>query len=494
MPPPLEGAGSATETRNSDVITLNSSDEDISKINSQESMDSEHTANAGSSEGHSSTVHQPPTALQKIDKIKYFNLKPDKYNPSNIYVYVEKTNDQNIGRLHPMYVGHILHKKLKLQNILDIKSIGKNRIKVQLKSIVDANNLVNNKLLHTENLRAFIPNHLLEKKGLIRGVDTFFDVSYLKENIECSTPITDIKRTHRRIERDGKTEYIPKQTIIVTFEGNVLPNFVFINKVVCPVESFLGRVTQCFKCLKYGHVANQCRGTNTLCISCGNTKMENHTCKNDQQFCIYCKTKDHISIDKTCPYYANQKTIKRIMIENNISYVEARKMSQSSYSSITSVNRFQVLPSNMEYNSNFPSLPKSQNSNIFSFSQPNPNSVSADHSTHSQTHRIRPGTSGLGNNSSGNKKRKASSPAIQSPPPTPMFPFRFGPSSSLPPNPHKPDYTNSITGNNKLMESLSNYILNILGKINSLEDIKKLDSQIVRNDIEMVFKDTFYNT
>lgn len=75
---------------------------------------------------------------------------------------------------------------------------------------------------------------------MIKGVDTFFDVAYLKENILCSTPISDVKRTHRKIEKNGKTEYIPKQTIIVTFEGNILPNNVYINSVICPVEPFLG--------------------------------------------------------------------------------------------------------------------------------------------------------------------------------------------------------------------------------------------------------------
>ncbi|XP_072403070.1 uncharacterized protein [Diabrotica undecimpunctata] len=61
---------------------------------------------------------------------------------------------------------------LKLSNIKEIKSIGRNRIKILVNSHLDANELVNNKSLKEHNLRAYIPNHLLEVKGLVRDVDT----------------------------------------------------------------------------------------------------------------------------------------------------------------------------------------------------------------------------------------------------------------------------------------------------------------------------------
>lgn len=370
MPTPPGGAGNAVETQDKVVISLDSSSEDdLVNLNNEARKQASLSMDENMSEAQMVKPADTFSKPQEIDKIKYFNLTPDKYNTNNIYVYIEKTNNQNIGRLHPMYVGHIFHKKLKLQNIVDIKSVGKNRIKVQLKSISDANNLVNNSLLNAENLRAYIPNHLLEKKGVIKGVDTFFDVTYLKNNIECSTPISDVKRTHKKIEKEGKTEFVPKQTIIVSFEGNILPNSVIINSVICSVEPFLGRVTQCYNCLKYGHVARQCRGSNTLCIQCGNTKTENHHCDKDQNYCIYCKTNNHISISKNCPYYAKQRTIKKIMVENNVPFLEAKKFADTSYSNIVSENRFQILSNNMEYDTNFPSLTKSQNNSFLTLSQ-----------------------------------------------------------------------------------------------------------------------------
>ena len=246
---------------------------------------------------------------EKKETIKLFNPDSDKYNSNNIYVYIEKTNDQQIGRLHPLLVGHILHKKLCIKNIISIKSSGRNRIKVQVKSTKDANDLVNNRLLPPENLRAFIPNHLLEKKGLIRGVDTYFDNEYLKENIISSSKIFEVQRMQRKVEKDSKTVYVPKQTVILTFDGNYLPNRVEINSVIFNVEPFYGRVTQCFNCLKYGHVSRQCRASNSLCINCGKVKSEDHACLESDAYCIHCKVKGHKSNSRNCTYYEEQKKI-----------------------------------------------------------------------------------------------------------------------------------------------------------------------------------------
>uniref|UniRef100_A0A6P7HB25 Uncharacterized protein LOC114346508 isoform X1 n=1 Tax=Diabrotica virgifera virgifera TaxID=50390 RepID=A0A6P7HB25_DIAVI len=124
-------------------------------------------------------------------EVKLFNINCNSYDFQNCCVYVEKTNDQNISRLHPMVVADILHQKLKINNIKQIKSIGRNRVKVILKSILDANNLVNNSHLKEDNLKAYIPNHLLEIKGLIRDVDTKYNIDYLKKYMSSSSPIID---------------------------------------------------------------------------------------------------------------------------------------------------------------------------------------------------------------------------------------------------------------------------------------------------------------
>ena len=44
------------------------------------------------------------------ENVKVFNLKKHHvYNKCNIHVFIEKTNSENIGRLHPLQAGHLLH-------------------------------------------------------------------------------------------------------------------------------------------------------------------------------------------------------------------------------------------------------------------------------------------------------------------------------------------------------------------------------------------------
>lgn len=66
------------------------------------------------------------STTQTMEKI-YYNVHSDKYSFDNIFKYIEGTNNNNIGKLHSIAIGHILH-KLKIKNIIGIKSIGKNRI------------------------------------------------------------------------------------------------------------------------------------------------------------------------------------------------------------------------------------------------------------------------------------------------------------------------------------------------------------------------------
>lgn len=45
--------------------------------------------------------------------------------------------------LHPMFVGHILHNKLKIQKIENIVRVGRNRIKISVKNLLGTDKLVN---------------------------------------------------------------------------------------------------------------------------------------------------------------------------------------------------------------------------------------------------------------------------------------------------------------------------------------------------------------
>lgn len=434
--------------------------------NDQEMSDSVATKDYGSR----APLIKTPNTMPK----KYFNIYSDKYNIKNIYVMIEGTNLENLGRIHPLRVGHILHKKLMIKNIIETKAMGKNRVRVQLHSLKDANDLVNNTLLEKENLKAFIPNHILEAKGILRGVDTYFDNEYILANIKSSSRIISVNRLEKNIIKDGNTIRVKKQSVIVVFEGNILANEVRIDSVNFPVERFYGRPTQCYKCLRFGHISKQCRSKVKLCISCGEEIDENiqHVCT-AENFCVHCQVRNsHKSTSNICPYFKKQQKIRSIMIDNSLTFKEAEKIHENLFTTVATGNRFDALENNQDMDFHFPPLPKQPNLNKFSFSQP---SARVNPSPKISISSSQPSTS---NKNSLYKKRKTnptSSPDI-------MFPFTFGPPNPLPPNQLK-DHELLEKEKNQLINSLSGYVIRLLENIKTMEDIKNLKLDILKKEM-----------
>ncbi|CAH2013158.1 unnamed protein product [Acanthoscelides obtectus] len=174
---------------------------------------------------------------------KVLNVQKPHLYSDKVYVFIQKRDeDGNLGKIHPMKIGHIFHKTLSIPNIVSISSVGRNRVKIDLKSISDANKLINDDRLIKEDLVAFIPNNLLQRKGIIRNVDTSFDEKYILENVNPSVTVTEVSTFKKKLNIDGGTTFVNRQTVLLSFEGNTLPTHIFINSVACPVEPDVHKV------------------------------------------------------------------------------------------------------------------------------------------------------------------------------------------------------------------------------------------------------------
>ncbi|XP_076396740.1 uncharacterized protein LOC143265934 [Megachile rotundata] len=105
---------------------------------------------------------------------------------------------------------------------------GFQRAEIKFKSAKQANEFVQQCSLDDMGLRAYIPKHLLERKGVIKGFDIDLDPNDLITHSSSPCNIKMVKRLNkRRINKEaGKTEWVPSQTVLLTFEGTTLPNFV----------------------------------------------------------------------------------------------------------------------------------------------------------------------------------------------------------------------------------------------------------------------------
>ncbi|KAJ8965108.1 hypothetical protein NQ314_004332 [Rhamnusium bicolor] len=161
-----------------------------------------------------------------------------------------------------------------------------------------------------------------ERRGIVKGVDTYFREEYLLNEIKLENPnAVNVKRFTRKIvQSDGVEKIVPRQLISVSFLGTSLPNM---------------------KCLRYGHVMQNCKGK-SRCKNCGETHEEFDNCTLIK--CIYCNSNEHISSSKECSEYQNQRKYKETMAKFNVSFKEAKQINKfPDYSKILTQNKFDIL-------------------------------------------------------------------------------------------------------------------------------------------------------
>lgn len=398
-----------------------------------------------------------------------FNNRYKSTDRGPYYVYVEHEN-KNLGRLFPVRIGHYLFNDSTFRNnVVDIKAIGINRVKVIFKSYYLANQLVTSQVIKNNKLVAYIPRFFTQKKGVIRMVDTYFSESFLKSAIQSDVEVIDVKRMNRKtVGPDGETVMIPRQIIIVTFLGSRLPSEVKISLVNFPVEPYIHPVVQCFSCLRFGHTSKMCKGT-ARCKKCGgNHRMID--CDSEETSCIFCNSKDHLAISKNCPEYNKQFSIKKTMATENISFKEAEKIvNNPSYAKITTNNRFAPL-SDLE---SFPFLPKSQYTRD-----------KVDNSTLTAPVVRRPFTQ-----PTQIKKRKSVSSPDRSVPTNSEKKKNVSFSQSILPNPHREDF---IAHKENLIEKISILFITMIKTIIPEQSDENLYSEFkIKEHISSIFGNLF---
>ncbi|XP_028162739.1 uncharacterized protein LOC114354517 [Ostrinia furnacalis] len=189
--------------------------------------------------------------------------------------------------------------------------------------------------------------------GVVRGVPTDWTDDEVKTSISVPIGCGDIlkvRRFKRKVTSNGKTEFVPTETVVLTFDGQVLPKRVFLCYNSLPVNLYIFPTIQCFNCCRYGHVKSQCRST-PRCFRCGQGHSGDR-CTVEESVCCLCSG-PHCATDRKCPEFDRQKGIKETMAKNCLSYGEALKLHPPITKSYASVLMSSPPPSpSIEYNSN----------------------------------------------------------------------------------------------------------------------------------------------
>ena len=160
---------------------------------------------------------------------------------------------------------------------------------------------------------------LNSSKGVIRSRDLEgVSEDEMVENLS-SQGVTSVKRI--QIRRNN--EFIPTNTLILTFNKPLLPQSVKAGYLSIPVEPYIPNPLRCFKCQKFGHGQTTCRNKLT-CARCGQFDHDSKTCKNDI-ICINCKG-NHFAYSRECAQWKIEKRVQQVKVEKHLSFPEARKL------------------------------------------------------------------------------------------------------------------------------------------------------------------------
>ena len=211
----------------------------------------------------------------------------------------------------------------------DIKKLRSGQILVECARKAHADNLLRATSLANVGITASPHRTLNSSKGVIRARD-LKDVDEEEITEELSPQgVTHVKRIS--IKKEGKV--IPTNTFIVTFNRPTPPASLKVGYLNVKVDLYIPNPLRCFKCQKFGHGRDSC-SNDVTCFRCGQKGHDNTNCQNPAK-CANCQ-EAHMAISKDCPIWKKEKQIQKIKAERNISYPEARRITEASTQSLPS--------------------------------------------------------------------------------------------------------------------------------------------------------------
>ena len=229
-------------------------------------------------------------------------------------------------------------------NVTDIRTNKRKGLLVA--HLKDATSSIVEELLKVQNLgkwkvSCYIPNKDKFKVGVISPINTNSDLEKINTMLSKHHKINSIIRMNKRLN----DEWVPSNSLKITFEAHDLPNEVVIGHSLYKVRPYVGQPLQCFRCQRLGHTAEGCKAR-IRCMVCGGEHVK-EVCRAEKDQCANCRG-NHKANSKSCNLikraYASQDNAKRSMIYGSHSdrnYAMMQYGTQSSQSQGESVQHAQ---------------------------------------------------------------------------------------------------------------------------------------------------------
>ena len=130
----------------------------------------------------------------------------------------------------------------------------------------------------------------------------------------------------RRIKSKRNGVLVPTHNIILTFNQFDLPKEVVVGYLRVKVRPYIPSPLRCFRCLRFGHTRDYCKGRPT-CAKCASNEHDSEECTAQSPRCINCDETQtpHSAFDRSCPALLREKEILTFKVTNNLTFREARE-------------------------------------------------------------------------------------------------------------------------------------------------------------------------
>lgn len=160
-----------------------------------------------------------------------------------------------------------------------------------------------------------------------RTLNTVKGVISVEELLPCSDSEIEEGLKHlgvitaRRIimRREGKE--MPTRHIVLSFKLHSLPSTIKAGYINCHVRPYVPNPRRCFKCQRFGHSSQSCRGK-PVCPKCAGVDHSQESCSNEPK-CVNCQG-SHPVYSRSCLRWKEEKEILKIKTEQNITYKAAK--------------------------------------------------------------------------------------------------------------------------------------------------------------------------
>lgn len=213
---------------------------------------------------------------------------------------------------------HVRRELLQIATIKRVNFLFHGGIAVAAISIPEARKVFRVKSLCGIACKASQPKEILNSKGVIRRVIPGVSCLEVKEELALENPSMKVLDV-RRLGNSSSNTYC------FTIEGRLLPEHIYLGFWKFPVKWYVASATQCYKCQRYHHKANVCRGKQR-CVHCSGPHKHSE-CEEKKKGappkCCNCKG-NHPSFSEKCFTKIVETKISNHSRDYEIPYTEAR--------------------------------------------------------------------------------------------------------------------------------------------------------------------------